>query len=415
MRPRYAERSDDLRASRDAAIGVGRRRPSAGRRATPRSSSGSATHPARRADALRSLHGERPLRPPGRLLRDATTGARRATATTSRRRSSIPIFGATLAAQVEEVWSRLGQPETFTLREEAAGSGALGVAILDRLVAAGSPLASVMRYLPVEVDAAREAGVRARVIAAGHEARLAETRSPGPAGDRASIIANELLDALPVQRLTRRDGELLELHVDWRDDWFAEVALPPSTRRWRGARPRGDRAGRRPGGRGRPRRGCLGARSRCPPRVRVWRWSSTTGTRPRTSTTLRSGWPACCGPTAVTMSGDDPYRSVGRQDLTAHVDWTALELAATDGGLTVTRPDQPGRGADRAGPRRPTRRARARGRRPRRPPTRQRVPPWSGWSIPEPWVASASLLLGRGMALEPPLRSLAFRLPPRPR
>ncbi len=48
-----------------------------------------------------------------------------------------PIFGATLAAQVEEVWERLDRPAEFTLREEAAGSGSLGLAILDRLVAAG--------------------------------------------------------------------------------------------------------------------------------------------------------------------------------------------------------------------------------------------------------------------------------------
>ena len=43
------------------------------------------------------------------------------------------------------------------------------------------------------------------------------------------ILANELLDALPVHRVTVRAGELLELHVDWRDDWFTEVALAPST------------------------------------------------------------------------------------------------------------------------------------------------------------------------------------------
>ncbi|MET1231961.1 MAG: SAM-dependent methyltransferase, partial [Candidatus Limnocylindrales bacterium] len=33
--------------------------------------------------------------------------------------------------------------------------------------------------------------------------------------------------------------------------------------------------------------------------------------------------------------GDDPYRFVGQQDLTAHVDWTALELAALDARLDM--------------------------------------------------------------------------------
>ena len=50
-----------------------------------------------------------------------------------------PIFGAALASQVEETWQRLDRPNSFLLREEAAGSGTLGIAILDRLVESGSP------------------------------------------------------------------------------------------------------------------------------------------------------------------------------------------------------------------------------------------------------------------------------------
>ena len=40
---------------------------------------------------------------------------------------------------------------------------------------------------------------------------------------------------------------------------------------------------------------------------------------------------------------DDPYRHVGRQDLTAHVDVTAVERAAVAAGLAPPRDDDPGR------------------------------------------------------------------------
>ena len=77
-----------------------------------------------------------------------------------------PIFGATLAAQVEEVWERLDRPAEFTLREEAAGSGSLGLAILDRLVAAGVA-GGRTRCATNRSNAspAREAAARERLIA----------------------------------------------------------------------------------------------------------------------------------------------------------------------------------------------------------------------------------------------------------
>ena len=40
------------------------------------------------------------------------------------------------------------------------------------------------------------------------------------------VIANEFADALPVHRVIQLDGALREIHVDWRDDRFIEVAGP---------------------------------------------------------------------------------------------------------------------------------------------------------------------------------------------
>jgi SAM-dependent MidA family methyltransferase len=115
-----------------------------------------------------------------------------------------PIFGWTLAAQVEEMWARLGQPAPFVLREYGAGTGALGRHIGERLESSGSPLAPHIRYEPIEI----------------------EGRLEPPRGSRAMVgcvIANEFLDALPVHRVRNDSGVLHELRVGWSSGRFVEV------------------------------------------------------------------------------------------------------------------------------------------------------------------------------------------------
>jgi SAM-dependent MidA family methyltransferase len=245
-----------------------------------------------------------------------------------------PIFGATLAGQVEEAWERLGRPAPFILREEAAGSGALGLAILGRLATVGSPAAGAIRYLPIEASPAREAGIRRRVAEAGFGAWLARTAVT----DRpmvGMVLANELLDALPVHRLTMRDGELWELHVDWQHGWFAEVALPPPTPEPRLAL-------------GRVGVGLVEGQV-AEVGLAAAAWVRGLGSRLERglAMVIDYGHPARAlydpevRPHGLLRTyhrhhvGDDPYRFVGEQDLTAHVDWTSLELAASDGGLDI--------------------------------------------------------------------------------
>lgn len=245
-----------------------------------------------------------------------------------------PILGATLASQVEEIWQRLGRPGTFVLREDAAGSGALGLAILDHMVATGSGAVGAVRYLPIEANVRREAAIRARLTAAGHTARLADATDR----DRpltGLILANELLDALPVHRVTVRDGRFLELHVDWCDGWFTEVARPPS-------RPELATALARVGvdlAEGQVTEIGLDAAH----------WVRELGTRLERGVAILIdyGYPTperydpLLRPGGLLRTyrrhhaGEDPYRAVGRQDLTAHVDWTTLEMAGREGGLAT--------------------------------------------------------------------------------
>jgi SAM-dependent MidA family methyltransferase len=145
-----------------------------------------------------------------------------------------PIFGAALARQLAETWERLGRPEPFVVREDGAGSGTLGLAIVEGLRADGSGLAAALRYLPRELSRARRAECAERFAAAGLAALLAESaggEAPDPVRPFAgAVLANEFLDALPVHLVERRGGALREVlvAVDSAGE-FVERLGPPST------------------------------------------------------------------------------------------------------------------------------------------------------------------------------------------
>ncbi len=151
-----------------------------------------------------------------------------------------PLFGDCLARQVAEVFGNLrvaaGPP--LTLVEYGAGSGTLAVQVLQRLAELGELPDT---YAIVEVSAElRERQTEA--VARLPPALASRVRWwPGHAAVpwRGVLVANEVLDALPVERL-RIGGEGLEqrfvvasaagLALDWQpavpalQAWFADIA-----------------------------------------------------------------------------------------------------------------------------------------------------------------------------------------------
>ena len=116
-----------------------------------------------------------------------------------------PIFGAVLGRLVEQAWEALGRPDPFTVTEPGAGTGALAAGLLGGLRDLGSPLLGAIRYRPIEVEPARLRAVRERLDASG----LGDTLSPpafGAGGETGAVIANEVVDALPVHRVVGRPG-----------------------------------------------------------------------------------------------------------------------------------------------------------------------------------------------------------------
>jgi SAM-dependent MidA family methyltransferase len=244
-----------------------------------------------------------------------------------------PIFGATLVVAIEEFWDRLGRPDPFVIREHGAGTGALAEAMLDALTTSASPLVAALRYQPVEVDPRRVEAFGRHLAGAGFGA-IVEPSTEVPI--EGVVLANEVLDALPVHRVRQLGGALRELAVDVSEDGeFVEVAVEPTTPALDGRlADEGIELVE-----GQTAEICLG--------LDEWIATAAAPLRGGLVLLIDYGYPAAelydpvRRPDGTLRAyvrhqvSDDPFRYVGRQDLTAHVDVTAVERAAHAAGLTM--------------------------------------------------------------------------------
>jgi SAM-dependent MidA family methyltransferase len=245
---------------------------------------------------------------------------------------SHPIFGWAMARQLVEAWERLDRPRPFTVRELGAGTGALASGIVEGLENAGSALRHALRYRIGERSTARARQVGERLAALGATDVLEPDDGAPITG---AVIANEVLDALPVHRVEGRPGGgLNEVLVDVdRDGALTTIACPPSTP---GLAARLAAEGIRlfPGQRAEI---CL--------ELDDWVAEAGRGLDRGLLLLVDYGHPAAAlyDPTRGSLLRayvrhrvhDDPFSNVGRQDLTAHVDLTAVERAATAAGLSL--------------------------------------------------------------------------------
>jgi SAM-dependent MidA family methyltransferase len=243
-----------------------------------------------------------------------------------------PVFGRALARQLDELWAILGRPNPFVLREHGAGGGTLAVSILDGLRREGSALLEAVRYEPVEVEGARVVEIAARLAEAGFGDVLGRGDTAAEEPIVGCSLANEVADALPVHRVMRRDGRLREIYVDSQSDAFTEVLAEPSTAAL-AARLDAERVEL-----------AEGQRAEISLAVDSWIEAVAAGLRRGLVLIIDYGYPAAelygprrAGGTLLAYvnhrAHDDVLTNVGRQDLTAHVDLTAIERAAARTGL----------------------------------------------------------------------------------
>jgi SAM-dependent MidA family methyltransferase len=250
-----------------------------------------------------------------------------------------PFFGITLARQIAECWERLGRPEPFVVREYGAGIGGLAWDVVAGLTAEAPDCRAALDYRLVEPNPHR----LEQALAAMAEGGLAgvvrgEAIPPGadPEPIAGVVLANEVADAFPVHRLIWRDGRLREGWVVWRDGRFTEeegelspealAADPEGMLREHGiALAEGDRI-------------------EIGPAASEWFAAAARGLARGYAIVIDYGYPAPELYRAHRLEGtvrayrghtvsDDPFAFVGEQDLTAHVDFTALRRAGERAGL----------------------------------------------------------------------------------
>jgi len=133
-----------------------------------------------------------------------------------------PAFGALLARLVHSLWCALGAPEPFHVVEYGAGTGSLCRQVLDAAPHVDPAFDHALRYAIIETSAYLRATQQAALLDCtdrvtwvhpGHRAELAF----------GCVLANEVVDALPVHRVKLEQGKLRELYVTMSADRYLET------------------------------------------------------------------------------------------------------------------------------------------------------------------------------------------------
>lgn len=231
-----------------------------------------------------------------------------------------PLFGRTLARQVAQALDATGTDEVW---EFGAGTGALALQVLDALAAQGRP---PRRYTIVDLSGAlRE---RQRTTLAAHAA-VVRWVDALPDAFEGVVLGNEVLDAMPVQLLARVGGVWYERGVGLDGAGALAWADRPTD-----LRPPIDIEG--------PHDYLTEIHPQAEAFVRTLAEHWTRGA----GFFIDYGFPEAeyyhpqrhmgtlmCH--RAHRSDDDPLADLGLKDITAHVNFTGIALAAQDAGLAV--------------------------------------------------------------------------------
>jgi SAM-dependent MidA family methyltransferase len=243
------------------------------------------------------------------------------------------LFGGMVGRQLREMWEAMGKPGRFQVVEVGAGPGRLCHDVMGWASRAARAFAGSIDYVLVETSVPMVE--RQKLLL--KDDRLSDSirwSATLPSGIQGCVLSNELLDAMPVHRVAMEGGQLHEAFVTWDGKGFVEDLRGPSTpelvRYF-------ERLEMKPG------EGC-----RAEVNLEAVRWMGDVGA------TLERGFVMIFdyGYEAEQMfapwrtdgtllcfyrhnPSNDPYTRIGRQDMTAHVDFTSVRSAGEGAGLTT--------------------------------------------------------------------------------
>jgi SAM-dependent MidA family methyltransferase len=145
-----------------------------------------------------------------------------------------PVFGQLIAKQFAEMWERLGKPTEFTLMEMGAGQGLLASDVLSWLYTERQDLWASLRYVISEISIPLTEAQSRRINAVPNGHELIKKVSWRKLDDidnytlTGCIFSNEFFDALPFDLVTFEQGKVREIYVsvDENDNFIEEIAEP---------------------------------------------------------------------------------------------------------------------------------------------------------------------------------------------
>ncbi|MBE9221663.1 class I SAM-dependent methyltransferase [Cyanobacterium stanieri LEGE 03274] len=132
-------------------------------------------------------------------------------------------FGELLAIQMEEFWQVLGQPKSFRIVEMGAGEGILAKIILDYLQSKFPSFYECIQYLIIEKSTALKIKQKETVNPTKYPIIWQDWQEIDSESIIGCFISNELMDALPVHRIIKDEGELKEIYVTVEDGNLREI------------------------------------------------------------------------------------------------------------------------------------------------------------------------------------------------
>lgn len=239
------------------------------------------------------------------------------------------LFGRLIARQIHQMWQLMGQGD-FSLVEQGPGEGHLALDVLNALGEEFPEFYGRLTYLLVEVSP--ENRLRQRTILAPHLDRVRWCALEELSQIEGCILSNELVDAFAVHLVEKRDGRFFEVFIARKGDVLTEELRPLQNEEickyftLVGIEPyEGNRA---------------------EVNLEAVRWMHRVGEVLSRGfvLTIDYGYPASELYAPVRRNGtlmgycrhtanENPLQHIGCQDLTAHVDFTALERSGEQAGL----------------------------------------------------------------------------------
>ncbi len=237
-------------------------------------------------------------------------------------------FGELLAVQFVQMWEVLGKPAAFTLVEMGAGQGILAVDIFKYLYKHYREFFEALQYIIVEVSPGLKQQQQQLLQGVANKVKWCSLEEIPALSITGCIFSNELVDAMPVNLFSLQDGQLGEIYVTLcENNTFTEVCSAPSTPK---IAQYFDLVG--------INLAQLAGNYRSEINLAAIDWLSTISQKLQQGylLTIDYGYAAARYYNPMRSQGtlqcyyrhqyhNNPYINIGQQDITAHVDFTALE------------------------------------------------------------------------------------------